>query len=103
VPGELPFDEKDLLQRLIAGDEGAFHIFYEQYAPALTGFAAARLSSLEDARDIIHDLFVWLWEERESLVITHSIKAFLFSAVRYHIIQQQTGAGFYRLLFAFVI
>jgi RNA polymerase sigma-70 factor (family 1) len=82
----MPFDEKDLLQRLITGDEGAFHIFYEQYGPALIGFAAARLSSLEDARDIIHDLFVWLWEERESLAITHSLKAFLFSAVRYRII-----------------
>ena len=84
--GESTFDEKDLLHRLVTGDEGAFHILYEKYAPSLIGFAAARLSSLEDARDIIHDLFVWLWEERAHLVITHSIKAFLFAAIRYRII-----------------
>lgn len=86
MPGESTFDEKDLLQRLITGDETAFHRLYERYAPSLIGFTAARLSSLEDARDIIHDLFVWLWEEREHLVITHSLHAFLFAAVRYRII-----------------
>ena len=86
MPFESTFEDEDLVQRLALSDERAFHTLYQKYAPALIGFSASRLSSLEDARDIIHDLFVWLWEERADLVITHSIKALLFSAVRYRII-----------------
>ena len=78
--------EKELIQSFLSGDEQAFTAIYERYAPSLISYTAARLASLEEARDIIHDLFVHLWEEREALVITHSLKALLFSAVRYRII-----------------
>lgn len=78
--------ETELLQLLKAGDKTAFTSIYETYAPSLTGFAAARLTSLEEARDIIHDLFVHIWDERERINITGSLKSFLFTAVRYRVI-----------------
>lgn len=68
------------------GDEAAFSALYQLYAPLLIDFAASRLSSLEEARDIIHDLFVHFWQEREHTSITISLRAFLFAAVRYRII-----------------
>ena len=86
MPTELSHNEKELLQGLAAGNEGAFATIYAIYAPALIDFTAARLSSLEDARDIIHDLFVYLWEERINISITYSLRSFLFAAVRYRII-----------------
>jgi len=88
VPAEPKHNEheKELIQSFLSGDEQAFTAIYERYAPSLISYTAARLASLEEARDIIHDLFVHLWEEREALVITHSLKALLFSAVRYRII-----------------
>jgi RNA polymerase sigma-70 factor (family 1) len=78
--------EKELLELLKTGDKSAFTSIYEIHAPSLTGFAASRLSSLEEARDIIHDLFAYIWSERETLDITASLKSFLFAAVRYRII-----------------
>src|SRR5690606_35750875 len=39
-----------------------------------------------EARDIIHDLFVYVWDERASITITTSFRSFLFAAVRYRII-----------------
>jgi RNA polymerase sigma-70 factor (ECF subfamily) len=102
---EQAHNDQTLLQRLSEGDASAFATLYETYAPALTGFVAARLGSLEEARDIIHDLFVYLWEERTSIVITRSIEAFLFAAVRYRIIDhirrnstRRDYAGMIRLL-----
>jgi RNA polymerase sigma-70 factor (ECF subfamily) len=87
VPADTSYhQEQALLQRLTEGDEPAFARIYELYAPALTGFVAARLGSLDDARDIIHDLFVYLWEERETVAITRSLQAFLFAAARYRVI-----------------
>jgi RNA polymerase sigma-70 factor (family 1) len=79
-------NESELLARLKGGDEAAFKTLYDLYAPQLTSFAAARLPSLDEASDIIHDLFVHLWEDREHLSIQVSLKAFLFAAVRYRII-----------------
>jgi RNA polymerase sigma-70 factor (ECF subfamily) len=86
VPSDPLYNEQELLQGLLAGEERAFAAVYERYAPALTSYAAARLTSLEEARDIIHDLFVYLWEERAHISITHTLQAFLFAAVRYRII-----------------
>ncbi|HTN08003.1 RNA polymerase sigma-70 factor [Agriterribacter sp.] len=75
-----------LLQSLKSGDQSAFNALYELYAASLTGYAASRVASLEEARDIIHDLFVYIWDERENIAITTSFKSFLFAAVRYRII-----------------
>ena len=75
-----------MLQDLRSGKETAFAAIYEKYASSLVNFTASRLSSLEEAKDIIHDLFIYLWEERANIHITHSLQAFLFAAARYRII-----------------
>lgn len=79
-------DEEVLLQRLSAGEETAFADIYACYAPQLISYTAARLSSLEEARDIIQDLFVYLWDERQNLHINSSLRSYLFTAIRYRII-----------------
>jgi RNA polymerase sigma-70 factor (ECF subfamily) len=79
-------EESILLQRLQAGDEQAFSEIYNLFATELIAFTTARISSLEEARDIIHDLFVYVWEERANLSIKISFRAFLFAAARYRII-----------------
>ncbi len=79
-------EESILLQRLQAGDEQAFSEIYSLFAAELIAFTTARISSLEEARDIIHDLFVYIWEERADLTIKISFRSFLFAAARYRII-----------------
>ena len=86
MPAHNTYSDTKLLQSLKSGDQSAFNTLYELYAASLTGYAAARLASLEEARDIIHDLFVYIWEERDSITISTSFKSFLFAAVRYRII-----------------
>ncbi len=86
MPAHNIYSDTKLLQSLKSGDQSAFNTLYELYAASLTGYAAARLASLEEARDIIHDLFVYIWDERASITITTSFKSFLFAAVRYRII-----------------
>jgi len=80
------YTEKELLDLLKAGDKAAFTSIYEIHAPSLTGFAASKLASLEEAKDIIHDLFAYIWSERENIQVTVSLKSFLFAAVRYRVI-----------------
>nr|WP_068888673.1 RNA polymerase sigma-70 factor [Pedobacter panaciterrae] len=75
----------DLLKK---DDEAAFTEIYARYAENLAGFASSKLYNLEDPRDIIHDLFVKLWEERKLLKIDRNLEAYLFTMVRYRIIDK---------------
>lgn len=79
--------EKELLNQLKNGDKNAFTSIYQSYAPALVGFVASKLSSREEARDIIHDIFTSLWDASEKLdVKTGTLQSFLFAAAHYRVI-----------------
>lgn len=75
----------DLLKK---DDETAFAEIYQRHAESLAGFAASKLYSLDDARDIIHDLFLKLWEERKTLHIQTNLKSYLFLLTRHKIIDK---------------
>lgn len=80
--------DEQLLLHLKKGDKQAFTEIYNRYAESLAGFAASKLYNLDDARDILHDLFVKLWEERQTLAINDNLKSYLFAALRYRIIDK---------------
>lgn len=80
-------DEK-LVILLAKDDQLAFAEIYNRYAESLTGFVSSKLSSLDDARDIIHDVFLKLWNDRKRLTINKNFKAYLFTSVRNLIIDK---------------
>lgn len=80
--------DDELLILVKKDHEAAFTEIYNRYVRTLADFAGSKLYSLEDARDLLHDLFVKLWEDRHSLNITTNLKAYLFSAVRYKVIDK---------------
>ncbi|HEY0054760.1 MAG TPA: RNA polymerase sigma-70 factor [Pedobacter sp.] len=81
-------DDTELIHYLKKDDEAAFAQIYQRYAESLAGFAASKLYSLEDAQDLIHDLFVKLWADRKELIITSNLKTYLFTIVRYRIVDK---------------
>lgn len=80
------YTDDELLRLIRNGDEQAFEFLYDTYATRLIAFAASKLNAPEEAKDIIHDLFVQLWQQRFDLSVTISLEAYLFSAVRYRMI-----------------
>ncbi|MBB5645628.1 RNA polymerase sigma factor [Pedobacter cryoconitis] len=81
-------DDFALIELLKGDDESAFAEIYSRYAENMAGFACSKLYSLEDARDLIHDLFVKLWENRKQLAISSSLKTYLYLLVRHRIIDK---------------
>ena len=77
-----------LINLLKNDDEAAFAEIYKRYAKILADFTASKLFNLEDAQDIIHDLFVKLWEDRKQLNITSNLKTYLFTITRHRIIDK---------------
>ena len=80
--------DDELVTLLKQGDEQAFAQIYKRYADKLAGFAGSKLYSLDDARDILHDIFVKLWEGREQLHITSNLQSYLFAVIRHRIIDK---------------
>jgi RNA polymerase sigma-70 factor (ECF subfamily) len=64
----------------------AFNTIYERYGKPLYLFICSKLEPGEISKDITQELFVSLWEKRHTLVLQESLKAYLFQAARYKII-----------------
>jgi RNA polymerase sigma-70 factor (family 1) len=80
--------DDQLIILLKKDDQQAFAQIYNRYAESLAGFSASKLYSLDDARDIIQDLFVKLWENRDEVYITSNLKSYLFAITRHRIIDK---------------
>lgn len=72
-----PTDE-ELLQQLKQGDSNAFDAIYMRYAAHVEAFAYCMLKDRSEAEDLAHDLFLKLWESRDSLDGVRSFKSYLF-------------------------
>ncbi|MFD1144494.1 RNA polymerase sigma-70 factor [Larkinella insperata] len=68
-----------------AGDTAAFQTIYRRYWQPLFAVARKKLYSEENAEELIQDLFVDLWERRETLQI-EDLKKYLFAAVKYKVL-----------------
>ena len=61
-----PNKEHNLLRRLSEGDETAFRELFESYYPRVRTFVACIVKEERTAEDVAQDLFVKIWERRES-------------------------------------
>lgn len=68
------------------GDREAFNEIYQRYWIKLYKKAFDRIKSSDEAEDMIQDLFIDLWMKRESLIINISLSAYLFTAIKYKVI-----------------
>jgi len=80
--------DEQLVILLKKGDQLAFTEIYSRYAEKLVGFAASKLYSLDDSRDLLHDLFVGFWENRDSLNINSNLQSYLFTILRRRIVDK---------------
>ncbi len=70
-------EESELLKRLREGDEDAFESLFYIYKERLYLFALKFVKSNDQACDIIHDVFVKVWENRAQINIQSNFSSFL--------------------------
>lgn len=67
------------LALLIKGEEKeAFSELFERYAPRIFKFALSYLKDRNDAEEIVQNVFLKIWEKRNSVKASKSIKSLLF-------------------------
>ncbi|MVZ62594.1 RNA polymerase sigma factor [Sphingobacterium humi] len=69
-----------------SGNDDAYQCIYQKYVKVLVQYAAQRVESLEEAKDLIHDLFTNIWEKRQEIDVKYSLKAYLYSSLNKRII-----------------
>jgi len=76
------YSDKELLQRLRKGDVIAFDLIYRRYAAHLVA-RLRRLIKVHTAIEEIHqDIFVRLWNARESLTEDTNLQAYMYTIAR---------------------
>jgi RNA polymerase sigma-70 factor (ECF subfamily) len=82
VPDASPAHSADFVARLRRGDERALEQVFRAYYAPLASFAFRYLRDAAAAEDVVQDVFGALWSGRDRLVITTSLRAYLYAMVR---------------------
>ncbi|MBV6641518.1 MAG: RNA polymerase sigma-70 factor [Cyclobacteriaceae bacterium] len=62
-------------------NEEEFEKLFREYFPYLCAFARKYVSDEADCKDIVHNVFLNLWQRHEGLDLSESLKSYLFKSV----------------------
>src|SRR5690349_9908460 len=83
-PSSLRGRDEEWVARIRAGDASAFETVFRTYYSGLRGFIARYVRSYETAEELVQELFLRLWTQRERWVIEESLQTYLYRAARNH-------------------
>ena len=79
------YSDEALFDLLKQGKREAFEELYHRYKRPLMAYALKKVNAYE-AEDIMHDLWIKIWEQRAEITIHGLVVAYLFRSVRNRII-----------------
>jgi RNA polymerase sigma-70 factor (ECF subfamily) len=86
----------ELLERFRRGDEDAFEAIFREYATQLCTFALHFTRSRDLATEVVHDVFLLVWERRERLDVRTNLRAYLYKATRNRALEVARRDTFFR-------
>jgi RNA polymerase sigma-70 factor (family 1) len=75
------YSDDQLTELFCLGDDAAFKEIYHRYDKLLYLYAYNKLGSKEEARDVIHDVFAWLLNNRQTLGLKTTLSGYLYKSV----------------------
>lgn len=80
--------DNELVTRLAGDDNKAFETLYQRHAGAMYQFAYRKMPVPHLVDDLLQDVFTNLYRKRASLGDVDNIKAYLFNAIRYRVLNE---------------
>jgi len=74
--------EETLIDQLVANDTDAFEEIHRRYCFPLYSYCISKLNAPADAKRIVRDIFIRLWERRAGLPVNFSLQVHLYAEVR---------------------
>lgn len=100
-------EDDQLVAMLREGNGYAYTELFERYHLILLKHAFRLLSNNDEAYDVVQDVFLKLWQNREAINITGSVSAYLYIAVRNrifkHFAHQQVVLRYAESISAFML
>lgn len=82
MPSSQPYNERKLLSCIAEGDEQAFGVLLQEYWRTIYSHAIAYLKSVEKAEETTQDIFMQIWNTRQTLPAVKSLKDYMFIVAR---------------------
>ncbi|MFC2133187.1 RNA polymerase sigma factor [Bacteroidota bacterium] len=76
------------IELITQSDETAFDSLFRKYYEPLYNFAGRYVRDSQIAENAVQDVFVKIWIQKEKLTIKTNVKAYLFTAVKNHLLNQ---------------
>jgi RNA polymerase sigma-70 factor (family 1) len=80
------YSDQELAALLKSGNQHAFDILYDRYKAILHVHAYKKLGNLQEAQDLIQELFIYIWQKRAGLPDTKNFSGYLYMAMRNRIL-----------------
>jgi RNA polymerase sigma-70 factor (ECF subfamily) len=75
-------DDRKLFGKMQKGDVKSLEVLFDRYYNSLANFAFLFLKDEEASKGVISELFITLWEKRETIFIQDNLKSYLYKSVR---------------------
>lgn len=80
--------DEELFNRVRQEDSQAFEVLYCRYWSILMDTAYRRIRSREKAEDIIQEIFISLYQNKQRVQFTVSVQAYLMQALKYKLLNE---------------
>jgi RNA polymerase sigma factor (sigma-70 family) len=84
-------NQKTLIDQFRSGDFTAFASLYQTHIQALLHYGNKVITDKEMVKDVIHDLFVELWNRRQTLMQVNNLEFYMLKALRYKLMKLNKG------------
>jgi RNA polymerase sigma-70 factor (ECF subfamily) len=74
--------DSDVFQKVQSGDQKAFEMLFRKYYVQLCHYAFKYVHNQADAEELVQDAFVYFWENRENISLSHSVHSYLYQSVK---------------------
>lgn len=80
--------DNDLFVKVKEDNQSAFEVIFLKYYSGLCSYAATILGDKDSGEEAVQDVFVRLWENRKTMDINSSVKAYLYRTVHNYCLNQ---------------
>jgi len=75
------YSDSEVMELFRSGDDAAFREIYDRYYNLLYLFAYNKLRNTDEAKDVVHDIFAWMIDHRQKIVLKSSLSSYLYKSV----------------------
>jgi len=88
VPDFTDKEDAELVDLVNSGSRQAFNELYRRHVKMLTHYGLGFTKDIQVIEDCLHDVFLWIWTKKGTLLIQHSIKSYLFKSLKTSIVHR---------------